>query len=254
MEALKKRGGNKRICKLFLMNHYQTVCTTVLLYCFHQILLLLSCGSHGVDARCQPWTCGSRTWAHHFADLTGHRDLFYVCLRGKKAKLVIEIHYSTFQNMGSSIQKGEVLSCGRALSRLFRGAVESSLGIFKHISFMPTCATCCDRGWDSWSPESPSSPYYSMEDLTDSQVFFCFWSSPVHFSNMWLFLSLADLQSKPVQQKEHPESYFRKQNASFLPAQPTDDSRRHQSRVAPNVYYCGKIQTKRFRKASQRET
>lgn len=153
------------------MNHYQTVCTTVLLYCFHQILSLLCCGSHGVGAHCQPWTCGSRTWAHHFADLTGHRDLFCVCLRGKKAKLVIEIHYSMFQNMGSSIQKGEVLSCGRALSRLFRGAVESSLGIFKHISFMPTCATCCDRGWDSWSPESPSIPWKTSQTLRCSFAF-----------------------------------------------------------------------------------
>lgn len=164
------------------------------------------------------------------------------------------MHYSTFQNTGSSVITPGRTSAVRVAER-WTGCPEglwSILWRYSRPDWVPMCATCSDRRLSWMVSRGPSNPCYCVEDLTDTGLAF---DQALCVSATYdFFLSLTDLQSKPVQQKKHPESYFRKQNASFLPAQPTDDSRRHKSRAAPNVYYCWKIRTERFKKAFQRET
>lgn len=85
-----------------------------------------------MDACCQPWTCGSRTRTQHFVDLTGHRDLFYLHLRGEKAGDRNALQYvPKHGELRNHTRENFCCESGRALDRLPRGVVEHSLEIFQ---------------------------------------------------------------------------------------------------------------------------
>lgn len=133
----------------------------------------------------------------------------FICIWGGK-KPVIEMHYSTFQNTGSSVITPGRTSAVRVAER-WTGCPEglwSILWRYSRPDWMPMCATCSDRRLSWMVSRGPSNPCYCVEDLTDTQVFFCFWSSPVRFSNVWLFPFSYRLTIKASATKETSRKLF----------------------------------------------